>query len=388
MDIIQQAKYICLYDVNIQNIHGRYWNHMHRMIVGSMGSMRPRSGSYTDPWNSQLSSKMSLPELKQIPDSLTDLLDQRALELFDIATAQQKRIYIMWSGGIDSTVVLTSFLKNLSGADSKIITVVLTEESIAEHPIYFNKYIKDQLEVISYYDLVIDNKFLEEGMVLTGDPADALFGPSAGMYEHMIPTLDHLRPYRDCTKAISYVIDKNRFNTIRQYKLPGFGLWYAQKITDNLLEVQPPGIETIADWWWWHYINFKWESSIWRPLIRRKISAIDDVLSQAQLDDFVDHTFFNTTKFQQWSYSNLKTLIGNDVANHKRIPKKYIYEFDHNDDYFYNKRKSESVPPTDHFKSMTERKPILWDRNWVGYYGAQHPDLLNHCIEHLEQYKG
>ena len=81
-------------------------------------------------------------------------------------------------------------------------------------------------------------------------------------------------------------------------------------------------------------------------------------------------------------------LIGNDLANHKQIPKQYIYEFDQDDDYLINKKKSESVPASDHFRTMTEHKPILWDKNWVGYYGHQHPKLLEECIEHLEQYKG
>lgn len=388
MNIINQARYICLYDVNIQNTYGRYWNHMHRVVFGSMGSMKPRSGSYNDPWHSQLNPAMNLPELRQIPDRLSDLLDHRAIELFQVAKSQHKGIYIMWSGGIDSTVVLTAFLKNLSKADTEILTVVLTDESIIEHPNYYTRFIKDQIKIVSYYDLIVDGKFLDENIILTGDPADALFGPSSGMYSHMVPNNEHLRPFKDHTKTIGYCIDRAGFDALRQYKLIGFGKWYAQKITDNLLEVQPPGVESIADWWWWHYINFKWESSIWRPLIRRKIGALDDVITDNQINDFVDDTFFNTVKFQQWSFTNLKTLIGNDLANHKQIPKQYIYEFDQDDDYLINKKKSESVPASDHFRTMTEHKPILWDKNWVGYYGHQHPKLLEECIEHLEQYKG
>ena len=68
---------------------------MHRVVFGSMGSMKPRSGSYNDPWHSQLNPAMNLPELRQIPDRLSDLLDHRAIELFQVAKSQHKGIYIM-----------------------------------------------------------------------------------------------------------------------------------------------------------------------------------------------------------------------------------------------------------------------------------------------------
>jgi len=389
MELIQQSKYICMYDLGIKNHYGRFWNHMHRVIVGSMGSNKPRSGTYTTPWNNELDPTMALPVLRHIPDTLSDIADQRAIELATIAQQQNKKIYIMWSGGIDSTFVLVSFLKNLSVADHAMLAVVLTKESIDEAPVFYKDHIENKLEVIRYHSFVVDNYFLKsQGIVLSGDPADAIFGPSSGMYTHMMHDRGHLRSFRDHTKIIGNSIDQLRQESIRRYNLTGFGQWYAHKVTKNLLEVNPPEVETIADWWWWHYINLKWESSMVRPIIRRKISKYNEPLEQQQISNFNRDTFFNTEKFQMWSFTNLKTLIGNDVATHKAAPKQYIYEFDKNEDYYKNKKKIESVPASDNYESSLTHRPILWDKNWVGYYGDRSRDVLVACTEHLYRYKG
>ena len=170
--------------------------------------------------------------------------------------------------------------------------------------------------------------------------------------------------------------------------MEGFGRWYANKIANNLLEVAPDGVETISDFWWWHYYNFKWEFSIWRHVFRRKGNGHEtEPLSAQSMQRIVDHTFFNTDKFQQWSYSNLRNHIGKDLSTHKMEVKRYIYELDHNDLYLTHKIKMESTPAYNQASILQLRRPMLWDQNWVGYY-HDHPQLHSECINLLESYKG
>ena len=155
-----------------------------------------------------------------------------------------------------------------------------------------------------------------------------------------------------------------------------------------MLEVAPPGVDTIGDWWWWHYYNFKWEFSIWRYVFRRKCNGHEkESLSENDIKQIVDHTYFNTPKFQQWSYTNLKNHIQTDLKSHKLQAKQYIYELDHNQLYFDRKTKFESVPTYNQGSLLRLNKPFLWSHNWTGHYPDE-PYLKLACIDMLESYKG
>lgn len=357
-------------------------------IIFALTDLRSRIGTFKDPWSSEKNALFTPPPFVFVNDKLKDLLDQRAIELSNIAKLQNKRILIMWSGGIDSTVVVSSFLKNLPTADLENISILLTVNSIYENPDFYKNHIAGKLHCMPYLDYVANEESFKKYMVLHGDPADCLFGPSTAMFADLMPTGDHLRPFKDNVSLIAKTIDRKSLRTIKRLGIEGFGRWYANKITNNLLEVAPEGVETISDWWWWHYYNFKWEFSVWRYLLRRKTNGFEtQALSNETISDIVSQTFFNTDKFQQWSYSNLRNHIGKDVSSHKLEAKKYIYELDHNDMYLKYKTKTESVPAYDQGTVVQIRRPFLWDRNWVGYY-QEYPHLRDKCIDLLESYNG
>jgi hypothetical protein len=161
------------------------------------------------------------------------------------------------------------------------------------------------------------------------------------------------------------------------------------KISENILDVAPPGVETIADWWWWHYYNFKWEFSMSRPMLRRRANGTELAdLDEVNVQSFVQYTFYNTDKFQQWSYSNLKNLVGNSLSNHKKAARDYIFELDRDELYYNTKIKKASAPFVDNSKSRHIRRPFIWDKNWRGYYNLMHRDLFVECVDRLENYKG
>jgi len=372
---------------NVHNIHGRYWLAMTEIIF-ALTDLRARAGTFADPWSSEKNPLFAPPPLVYTPDTLSDLLDQRAIELNEIAKAQGKRILIMWSGGIDSTVVLASFIKNLSAADLSNVSVLLTLNSISENPEFYQQQIAGKVHCMPYLEYIVNEENLGKYMLLHGDPADCLFGPSVAMFADLVPSGDHNKPFKDNVSLIAKTIERKSLRTIKRLGVDGFGKWYANKITNNLLEVAPDGVETISDWWWWHYYNFKWEFSIMRYVIRRKTNGFEtQLLSTQALADIVDHTYFNTDKFQQWSYSNLRTHIGKDLSTHKLQAKQYIYELDKNQMYFNYKSKMESIPAYDQGSLVQIRRPFLWDHQWVGHY-PEDTALRRKCIDLLESYKG
>ena len=387
-DIIKTHRTIILPNIAVKSKLGRYWNSAKDVVV-AVTDLRARQGTFTTPWGAESDPLLTPPPFVTIPDSLSDLLDARAIELAAIAKIQNKQILVWWSGGIDSTLVLSSFIKNLSASDLELVTVLLSSESITENPEFYKNFIHGRINCMPYLNFRLTNDALNNYIVLTGDPADCLFGPSISMYRHLMPEGRHLLPFNDNRKLIANAIELRNLALVKRENIEGFGNWYVDKISDNLLEVAPPGVETIADWWWWHYYNFKWEFSVWRPMLRRRcdgdeFAEIDD----CNLESFAKNTFFNTDKFQQWSYTNLKTLIGNNIEGHKKQARDYILELDKNQTYYNTKIKRESVPLYDNSKNRKLRRPILWDKHWVGYFDFQHKDLLRECIDRLENYKG
>lgn len=387
-DVIKNNRTIILPNVTIENKLGRYWNSAKDVVV-AVTDLRARQGTFVTPWRGSADPLFTPPPFETISESLAELLDQRAIELAAIAKMQNKRILVWWSGGIDSTLVLSSFIKNLSSADLELVSVLLSSESVLEHPEFYKNFIQGRIHCMPYLEFRLTNEALNNYIVLTGDPADCLFGPSTGMYRHLMSDGRHRLPFNDNRKLIANTIELRNLELVKRENIEGFGNWYVNKISDNLLEVAPPGVESIADWWWWHYYNFKWEFSVWRPMLRRKCNGDEfDSIEECNMESFVKYTYFNTDKFQQWSYTNLKTLVGNDVADHKKQAREYILELDKNRVYYETKIKRESVPLYDNSKGRKLRRPILWDKNWVGHFDFHHKELKEECLGRLEHYKG
>ena len=361
------------------NIYGRYWESISKVIFG-FDDARARSGTFTTPWDAPSSRLFVPPTLIYIPDTLSDLLDQRAIELNNTAKESNKRIIILWSGGIDSTSVVSAFIKNLAPQDLKNILICCTASSIMENIYFYQKYIVPNFACIHYTTLDITNEFLSSNMVLHGDPGDCLYGPSLLMYEQLLSDKLHLKPWKDNLYSIATNIDHKAKQI---HGIPdGFAQWYADKITNNLLEVQPLGVDTVSDWWWWHYYNFKWEFSIWRPLFKMR-KNVQQPLNKNSIESYVTNTFMNTDKFQLWSYSNLKTHVGTSKQDHKKQAKQYIFELDHNAHYFDFKIKVNSSP--DYW--LNKIRPVYYDQDWGAHY-LNEPGVAETATELLENFKG
>ena len=61
-----------------------------------------------------------------------------------INKAQSKKIVIAWSGGIDSTLVLSELLKRVPTSQ---LTVMLNNNSILEYPEFYKKYIENKIDI-------------------------------------------------------------------------------------------------------------------------------------------------------------------------------------------------------------------------------------------------
>lgn len=367
----------------INNIKGKNYVSVCRLLMGTI-DLRARSGTFVTPYRANIQPGYKLFELRHINDSLFDLYDSRALEIFNYAKKSNKKINICWSGGIDSTSVLIAFLKNLSKNDLEILNILSTGSSIIENYEFYKEFISGKIKCISINSIVLNDEFLNKNILLTGDPGDCIFGCSISMYRDFINRQEHLQPWKNHYKKMIEKLDM-----IGKEFDPGtttFGSWYVKKISDNLEEVgQANYLNTIVDWWWWTYFNFRWQCEAERMFINLRPLNYKEPISELNIKDFQKYTFFNTEKFQLWSYSNIKKLITNDITQHKAAPKKYITEFTKNKVFQKNKGKVSLPAPNTRLLDKISL-PYFYDKHWQGYEKTQ--EIYEIFKMFLEKYKG
>ena len=329
-------------NLRIKNKYGKFWLRQKQLLTG-ITDLRARAGTYTNPWNATSNPLYKIPKFDFVDDSLSDLLDKRALEIYDNAKKTNRKIAVQWSGGIDSTLVLVSFLKNIPEQDRSLINVIHNVNSVLENLNFYKKYISNNLKSINYTTLNFTKDFIKKYILIHGDPGDCIFGPSISKYQYFISQKKHFEPWKNHLKKMKELLELPEVHP-ETYE-PGFGEWYVNKITENLEETkQSEYLTSIAEWWFWTYYNFKWEFSCQRPFVFFKRGNTQDSFDLETQKDLAMNTFFNTDKFQQWAYSNIKKNIFNETSQHKKIAKEYIYEFTKDESFLKNKIKITATP--------------------------------------------
>jgi hypothetical protein len=312
------------------------WSRVANNVVGVEG-IHPRVGRLETPWAS--ANLFLVPDLEQqFTKSLKHIIDQRAIEIFNYAKLKNKKIVIMWSGGIDSTCLLSAFIKNLSRADLSIIVVCTTINGIEENPYFYETQIRNRFEMLHLHDLDVSNDFLDHNLLLHGDPGDCIMGPSISKYAFLLNANQHQLAWTT-NRSILYHIYSD-------LHAPTFAGWWVDKICENLSDLQNQGkflnIKTISDWHWWSYFNLKWKSGTTRALSFGK-KNIKEKISRSNLNDYFNFCFYGNDDFQIWSYQNLDNLVTSDRRQHKKLFKDYIYELDNNSTYLEQKLKVAST---------------------------------------------
>ena len=81
----------------------------------------------------------SLDDIKSLPNmSFEKCCNKRTNELIDLSNKLDKDIYVSWSGGVDSTCIISSFLMN-DRLDKSRFHVIYNDYSIAEYTLFYLK---------------------------------------------------------------------------------------------------------------------------------------------------------------------------------------------------------------------------------------------------------
>lgn len=272
-----------------------------------------RTGTITSPLLTE--NFFPMPSLKTERRSFSDLCDARAQELLQHAQNLGVDMYVFWSGGIDSTCVLSSLLKHATEEQKKHIVVVMSDDSIREYPLFYEKYIHGRLRkepsVLAAYTI-----FGKEHLIINGEHNDQLFG--SDMVGRFISFYDESyinRPYDRTTVSVF-------FDTMtRNSRMTSFWM----DIFERIVNAAPMKITTFQDFFWWINFSLKWQLVHFASWAY----ARPDHVVNLSIDYFnlFYKPFYCTEDFQQWSMNNLDKKIKGDWPSYKWICKDVIYEY-------------------------------------------------------------
>jgi hypothetical protein len=256
-----------------------------------------------------------------------DICNDRAVELMTKAEKENIDLYVFYSGGIDSTLVLVSLLKNATETQKGRIVVVMSEDSISENPNFYRDYIESKLRVESSYDfpMLLDLP----GIFVTGEHNDHIFGSLFTKDFILMYGEKFIHEPYNREKYLSFLnllVNKNQFNS------------FYLDIFEEIVKKSPVKINTNFEFLWWIWFSLKWQSPFWNTLVCVSSRDIKNKINENRYC-----SFFNTNDFQLWSMNNLDKKIKNDWKSYKWICKEIIYNFDKDADYRDNKIKFGSL---------------------------------------------
>jgi len=321
-----------------------------------------RDGEWSLPWKQQVPEIYSMP--KYDPDfnkSFSEITDQRADQIKELIKKENQYFALMYSGGIDSTLALSSLIKNLNQEELEHITVCANKQSINENPIFWNEFIWNKFKIINSskvkYDDLIDLGYRP----ITADEGDCIFGTVFGLefyqnYDYYLEQVSseskirlenlkkefntaHYSEYKDVLLLHFKLEDKSKNDYVTVIDPKFAELWY-EKTVKNIQTSSVP-IHTIHDFFWWQIFNLKYIScAIRSSVFLNDRKHVGDVIKNHVIN------WYNTEDYQKWSMvnnNNGEKIKSMGSSTYKIAAKKYIYELDKNPWYFYFKLKLPSL---------------------------------------------
>jgi hypothetical protein len=271
-----------------------------------------------------------LPKLRPITKSYEEICNERAIELLNKADTQGVRLYIFYSGGIDSTLILVSLLKNATQKQKENITVLLSQESILENPNFYREHIEGKLKVESSvnFPYILGTDVL----LVTGEHNDQLFGSD------MVGKLMRICGEDVINKPYDRELFIRFFDSIEDNH--EVNVFYVD-LFEKLKAHAPVAIQTNFHFLWWINFSLKWQAVFMRTLAFTAERNIGKITPEYIEKNYC--TFYGTEDFQLWSMNNLDKKIKDTWNSYKWLCKDIIYEYTKDADYRDNKTKVGSL---------------------------------------------
>ncbi len=274
-----------------------------------------------------------IPTFQTFTKSYEELCDERALEVLNSSEKIGAPIYIMYSGGIDSTCVVVSMLKNATEAQRKKLTILLSPQSISENPRFYDEHLKGKVRIES--SMLFADRLGTNDILLTGEHNDMILGSEKiGKLMVKYGADSIYKPYNREMMIDFYagMVDGN--TALSTFYIDMF---------ERIATKAPMPLTSNMDFLWWINFAIKWQSCYAYILLltpQKNAHLIND----AYLDSrFI--SFYNTDGFQLWSMNNLDKRIKDTWKSYKWVPKEIIYKYNKDAEYRDHKMKRGSLTP-------------------------------------------
>jgi hypothetical protein len=307
------------------------WHKFYARFVNShVASLVDRAEQIVMPYKFQLYEPFRLPsDLTNFNLSYEECCLLRAEELLNHSTKTGLPITLLYSGGIDSTMVAVSFLKIKTNLRDQV-NVAMTPESIVENPNFYYNYIRPNFNLKSseHFSSFFDGKTI----IVGGEHNDQLLGSDTAEKIQTKFGFDRMHePYKNKLMHEWFLANDIPKNCAD---------WWFDMLVWSA-EQAPCEIKSFYDLGWWLNFNFKWQSIFFRTLLRvgKKYRANIN-------QEFVDNNYFqfySSENFQKWAMINPHLKIKNTWDTYKFHPKELIYDFTKDYNYKTNKVKQGSL---------------------------------------------
>lgn len=307
----------------------REWSGIYKVIANSV-CLIDRTEQIQIPFNVKLYDKFKMPTDLSGELTYEECCIRRAQQLYDLSKEIDKPIMLFYSGGIDSTLMLITFMKVIPENDRERLVIMMDYESIKEYPLFYKTHILGKFKTV--VSSSFDRYFDKSHIIVGGEFNDQLFGSDIVLKFANMFSFDQITQ-RYTRENITAFFARCGMEDVQAH------IWY--ELLDGNCKSAPVPIITIFDFLWWLNFNFKWQAVFFRMLMRCNTQSQNHI--DQQFVETYYHHFYGEEYFQVWSMNNHDKKIKDEWRSYKHHAKELIYEFTNDADYRDNKMKTPSL---------------------------------------------
>lgn len=239
-----------------------------------------------------------------------------------------ERLYVYWSGGIDSTIVLVALIE--MGATFDDITVVMSRKSLFENKGFYDRHIDGKFPTTEF-------KYLPEmiltttGHMVTGELNDHIHGTEGAQRCWWASGWDAI------------AAPNTELNFCFAVEGVGWPHDLAKEFYRNIMGSASKAkvkLRTVFDCLWWVCFAFKWQTVTMRMYIQGPYEFYQHMREEHY--PRASH-FFGTPEFQNWACTGHEKRLGANWSEYKLTAKRYVHRFDRDDEWYQHAVKIASL---------------------------------------------
>lgn len=270
--------------------------------------------------------------------SFKDCALARAEEIYNKHLEFNVPIRVGWSGGIDSSAALMSFIELLGMNKAKqVLEITTTNQCIVENPWVWEKVIRKE-------NFKVNNamRFTESWngaeITVNGEGGDQVHGTD--IYRALV------KLYGQDALTIKWTPELiiNHVTKLTSGFLNNTEAEFLANIFINKVKQSELEITTLADFWWWMNFTCKWASTFYRILLKSP-----HPLTKSYVDNYY-FPFYGSEKFQLWSMYKRDEKHKGNWETYKWKAKEFVVEVSRCPEYSFKHRQGSLTTVMSHTK--------------------------------------